>query len=155
MARSSSWPRTPPSQGGDQGFESPILRHFPRIARARSHHSVRAARAELLRNAVRERSRGPRGAADAQIKVVAERAWEASPLDVNSSAWKKKFDDETLRFVNRECGALLKALGLRSLGPRVLSSWVASNQDNKTLSPPDVRHRKGNSVTPVHPCHRR
>jgi len=65
---------------------------------------------------------------------AAERAWEASPLGVNASAWKKKFDDETLRFVNRECGALLKALGLRSLGPRVLSSWVEAIQDDKTLS---------------------
>ena len=53
---------------------------------------------------------------------------------VDASAWKKKFDDETLRFVNRECGALLKALGLRSLGPRVLSSWVEAIQDDKTLS---------------------
>ena len=66
---------------------------------------------------------------------AAERAWEASPLGVNASAWKKKFDDETLRFVNRECGALLKALGLRSLGPRVLSSWVEAIQYvNKPLS---------------------
>lgn len=48
---------------------------------------------------------------DAQIKAAAERAWEASPLDIDAGAWKKKFDDETARFVNRECGELLKLLG--------------------------------------------
>ena len=48
---------------------------------------------------------------DAQIKAAAEIAWEASPLDVDPGAWKKKFDDETAQFVNRDCGELLKLLG--------------------------------------------
>ncbi|MCH7865678.1 MAG: sulfotransferase [Proteobacteria bacterium] len=53
------------------------------------------------------------GADDAedQIKAAADRAWEASPIDVDAGVWKKKFDDETARFVNRECGELLKLLG--------------------------------------------
>ena len=48
---------------------------------------------------------------DASIISATETAWEASPLDVDTGAWKKKFDDETARFFNRECGELLKLLG--------------------------------------------
>lgn len=49
--------------------------------------------------------------ADDQIKAAAEKAWEASPLDIDAGAWKQKFDDETVRHFNRECGELLKLLG--------------------------------------------
>ncbi len=45
------------------------------------------------------------------IKAAADTAWEAVPLDVDSGAWKKKFDDKSKRFFNRECGELMKLLG--------------------------------------------
>ena len=45
------------------------------------------------------------------IKAAADAAWEAVPLDVDPGMWKKKFDDESKRFFNRECGELIKLLG--------------------------------------------
>ena len=45
------------------------------------------------------------------IKAAADAAWEVVPLDVDPGMWKKKFDDESKRFFNRECGELIKLLG--------------------------------------------
>ncbi len=48
---------------------------------------------------------------DATLEAAAERAWETSPLDVDAGAWKKKFDLETAKAFERDCGELLKLLG--------------------------------------------
>jgi len=50
-------------------------------------------------------------AADAVVEAAAERAWEAAPLDVDGGIWKRKFDGETAKAFNRDCGELLKLLG--------------------------------------------
>jgi hypothetical protein len=50
-------------------------------------------------------------AADAVIDAAAERAWETAPLDVDAGIWKKRFDADTARAFNRDCGELLKLLG--------------------------------------------
>lgn len=50
-------------------------------------------------------------AADTVIKDCADAAWEAVPLDVDPGTWKKKFDEDTKVFYDRECGELLKLLG--------------------------------------------
>jgi hypothetical protein len=52
--------------------------------------------------------------ADAVIEAAAERAWEASPLDVDADIWRKKFNAETARAFGRDCGELLKLLGYDS-----------------------------------------
>jgi len=44
------------------------------------------------------------------IKEASVKAWEAAPLDLDSGAWKKKFDDDMTLSFHRECGELLKLL---------------------------------------------
>ncbi len=46
-----------------------------------------------------------------QIKDAAVRAWEASPLDVDPGAWKKKFGDKLAEKFRLDYGELLKLLG--------------------------------------------